>query len=713
MATTWTEYVRQFRNPLLTENRFRRVLVAYQMWRHERSWQSPGQRYGFALGITAVILSIRLLLDTVYPASSPFLFFTLALILSVWFAGLGAGVFTAALTILAVDYFFLPPRYTFFLEGPLQVLEILLFLFQGTVITVLIIIIRYNQYLSQQNAVSLQVSNDHFRALIDGVSDYAIYMIDRKGYILSWSDAAAKIKGYSADEVLGRKISIFYPPEEISAGKPERDLQIAEKLGRLEEECWIIRKDGSAFWASSIITALRDERGTVRGFARVTRDMTERKKAEDTIKHQAYHDALTGLPNRMNLQETLLSTLRWASRHQETVGVIFLDLDRFKSINDTLGHHLGDLLLKEVSTRLGTAVRTQDFVARFGGDEFVIILRGIRHITDTIKVAESILTSLRPSFTLDGQPYHISTSIGISIYPQDGNDVATLLKNADAALYQSKRSGRDMVTFYSKGINAKASHRLNLENELRQALARNQLHITYQPIVTISRGKLVSAEALIRWDHPELGPISPTEFIPIAEDSGLIFSIGDWVIDTVCNQQAIWKKRKLRTVPIAINLSARQFAHSQLVRKIEHTLNSTGIDPKMITVEVTESVAMNDINTAIAKLTAINRLGVTAAIDDFGTGFSSLNYLKQLPITKLKIDRSFLENAPTSSKDMAIIKAIISVGRSLKLKVIAEGIEREDQLNFLRGTHCDWGQGFLFSEALDAQMFEDWLRTGN
>ena len=691
--------------------KWRSLLTAwsnYDGWRQQYHTPTALQRYFFAAFSVVAISGLHVIFGSKLGDRSPFLFYIMAVTASAWYGSISAGLLSLFLSIFAAT----GP----FKSGDTLPLQIIIFSVESTVITILIASLRYTRSLSQERASQLQQNSDQMRALVDGISDYAIYLVDMKGYILSWSDAAAEIQGYREHEVIGRKFSMFYLPEELITGKPEHDLLIATQQGRQEEEGWVSRKDGTTFWANKVITSLPNSNGGVRGFAHVTRDMTERKQAEDLIHHQAHHDGLTGLPNRLYLQENLTSLLKWAGRRSELIGIMFLDLDRFKAINDSLGHQIGDMLLKEVANRLVGVVGRQDMVARLGSDEFVLVMNGVRGSSELARLGNEVVNALHRPLELEGHQLYIQASIGASLYPQDGETAASLIQNADIALYHSKQTKaveRDSVTLYSKNMNANASARLSLESELRQAVGSNQFQIYFQPIFSISKGTTLAAEALIRWQHPTLGLISPGDFIPLAEETGLIIELGNQVVEAVCRQQAEWERAGLTIVPIAVNLSARQFAQNNLHLQIENRLRQYHLDPKALTIEITETVAMQDINSAVHKLNQIAEIGVDCAIDDFGIGFSSLNYLKRLPIAKVKIDKSFIDHCVNDPKDGAIIKAIISMAHTLKLKVVAEGIEENSQLQLLRTAHCDFGQGYLVSRPEPANLFSTRLANAS
>lgn len=439
-------------------------------------------------------------------------------------------------------------------------------------------------------------------------------------------------------------------------------------------------------------------------------EIAERKKKEETIMYQASHDLLTDLPNRMLFMDLLKLELAQARRRSTKVAVLFLDLDRFKSINDTLGHDIGDKLLKEVASRLKAGIRNADTAARIGGDEFNIILADIIHSRDIGDIARKVLEPFHHIFDIDGHTLHATTSIGISIYPEDGEHPETLLKNADIALYHVKQEGGDGFQFYDPSMNTLTVERMILETNLRQTLERGELVLYYQPQVDIKTRKMVCAEALLRWEHPKMGLLEPNRFIPIAEETGFIMVIDDWVLRTVCAQIKAWQTKGLRICCITVNISARQFQNPHLVENVSNILREAQISPDCLDLEVTESMAMSNVERTAARLRELSSMGVHVSIDDFGTGYSSLNYLKRLPIERLKIDKSFVQDIATDPDDRAIISAVTAMAHNMKMKVIAEGVETEDQLSFLVSSGCDEMQGYLFSRPLSAKEFEDLVR---
>ena len=429
------------------------------------------------------------------------------------------------------------------------------------------------------------------------------------------------------------------------------------------------------------------------------------------IEHLAYHDALTGLPNRPLFIDRLIVALAQANRGTQKLAVFFLDLDRFKDINDSLGHSVGDTLLKAVAERIRRCVREGDTVARFGGDEFTLLVPRIDAVEDAAKIAQKIIETLKIPFFIHDRELFVTTSIGISVFPSDGHDPETLVRNADAAMYRAKDQGRDNYQLYAPAMNERALERLALENMLRKALANHELVLFYQPLVELSSRRIVGAEALIRWRHPELGLLSPAHFISVAELSGLIIPIGEWVLRTACRQLKAWQRKFDPELSISINLSARQFQQPDLVGQIRTAIEETGVNPGSVELEITESNAMQNAENTIYSLRELKTLGVRIAMDDFGTGYSSLNYLKRFPIDTLKLDQSFVRDIRTDSSDAAIVSAVISMAHSLHLSVVAEGVETEEQLAFLALQQCDVIQGFLFSEPLCAEDLEPLLAT--
>jgi len=470
------------------------------------------------------------------------------------------------------------------------------------------------------------------------------------------------------------------------------------------------RADGSLLWLRTSKLPLWDREGKVIGVIGTYEDITERKVAEDRVKFLAFYDALTELPNRALLQDRLSKALANARRQKDRVALLFLDLDRFKDTNDSLGHALGDLLLQNVAERLKRCAREQDTVARLGGDEFLIVLTNVKEIADASVAAERFMQAMTAEFVVQGHSLSINCSVGISMFPEHGTDGEILIKNADAAMYSAKESGRNNFRFFTEDMNAQGVERLTLGNGLRLALDKKELFLVYQPQVDIVSGKIIGLEALLRWQHPTLGLVPPDKFIRIAENCGLIVPIGEWVVRTACRQARKWQDEGLPAVSIAINVSAVQFRQEDFCELIRRVLHETGLAPQYLELELTEGLLLANADVTFSVLQELKAMGLTLAIDDFGTGYSNFNYLRQFRVSKLKIDRSFIRDVAVNPDDAAITTAIISMAKSLNLKVIAEGVEDEAQMSFLRAHQCDEIQGYYFSKPLAVDKVADKLR---
>jgi diguanylate cyclase (GGDEF)-like protein len=436
----------------------------------------------------------------------------------------------------------------------------------------------------------------------------------------------------------------------------------------------------------------------------------EKNQADERIEYLASHDSLTDLPNRETFNGLLHEAIDEAHRHDRRFAVLFIDLDRFKVINDSLGHEAGDLLLLEVANRLRGALRATDVVARLGGDEFVVILDQCGEIDGVQRIATALLTALAEPMELAGHECHTTASIGIAMYPTNGSDVQTLTKNADMAMYLAKEDGKNGYRFFSKEVNTQSIERLSLESALRRALERNQFTLNYQPKVDMETGQITGVEALLRWTHPDLGSISPAQFIPLAEETGLIVPIGRWVVKEACAQAMAWQRLGLLPVSMAVNLSPRQFVDEHLLQDVDEALAASGMSPVLLQLEVTESMMMRNVGRALKVLDAIQSRGIRLAIDDFGTGYSSMSLMKHFPIDTIKIDRSFVRDLPQDAEDQAIAQAIISMGKALGMTVVAEGVENAEQEAFLRAHGCDEMQGFLISKPVPARQMAELLR---
>ncbi len=534
-----------------------------------------------------------------------------------------------------------------------------------------------------------------------------VYRTTPEGTFLDCNDSFARIFGYeSREEVLSHPAGDFYrSPEDRSASLH----RLLERQTLTNHEQCLRRKDGGLVWVLENATLVEEPDGPV--IEGTVIDITERKRAEEQVKHLAFHDALTGLPNRLLFNDRLNVAVVQAHRTQQRLATLFLDLDRFKVINDSLGHSVGDELLRRVAERVTGCVREGDTVARLGGDEFTVLVPHIALEEDAAKIAHKILEVVRLPFFIDQRELFVTTSIGVAIYPTDGQDAETLVRNADTAMYRAKDQGRDNCQLYAPAMNSRALERLSLEGRLRQALHHEELVLVFQPLVDLRTGAIRGAEALLRWRHPTLGIIPPAEFIPLAEISGLIVPIGQWVLRTACAQVRAWHEAGFPHLSIAVNLSSRQFQQTELVRQVTEALAQSGLQADALDLEITESNAMQNAEISISTLGSLKDLGVSLSMDDFGTGYSSLNYLKRFPIDRIKIDQSFVRDVTHDADAASIAAAVIALAHSLQLTVVAEGVETEEQLAFLRRNRCDEMQGYLFSAPIAAAEFGQLLRS--
>jgi diguanylate cyclase (GGDEF)-like protein len=480
-----------------------------------------------------------------------------------------------------------------------------------------------------------------------------------------------------------------------------------------ELELETVRPDGNTGWIMARGAPQRDAYGDIVALCGIAQDITDRKLVEKRVQFLAYYDSLTGLPNRTLLQDRLAQAIAGAHRRNEHAAVLFLDLDRFKIINDSLGHGVDDLLLKSVAERLKRQTRDQDTVCRMGGDEFIVVLSTIRDQAEAAIVAGRIVCAMDADFVIQGRTLKVSCSLGISIYPEHGTDSETLIKNADASMYGAKETGRNRFLFFTKEMNAKVLERSILEHDLRLAIERNEIFLMYQPQAEIRTGKIVGLEALVRWQHPVLGLVQPDKFIHVAENSGLILPIGDWVLRSACSQSHDWQAEGLPPVTVAVNVSPMQVHQENFREHVQQALSETGIAPQYLELELTESLLTKNATVMFSVLNEMKKMGVKLAIDDFGTGYSSLSQLRQFPVGKLKIDRSFIRDVETSPDAAVIATAVISLAKTLNLKVIAEGVETEGQLAFLRSHDCDEMQGYYFSRPLLGEDIPELLRSNS
>ena len=541
-----------------------------------------------------------------------------------------------------------------------------------------------------------------------------MWIFDRQTLaFLTVNEAAIHHYGYSREEFLSMTIKDIRPAEDIPAlldyrVRADHEQQVS---GVCNTGVWRHRKKDGTLILVEITWSHVVYNGKDAGLV-LAHDITQRKLAEERLQHLAHHDGLTDLPNRLLFMDRLgqsLSRVRW---HKRLVAVLFLDLDHFNRINDTLGHDTGDLLLKAVAQRLSSCVREGDTVARIAGDEFTIILSDVAQAEDVPKVTQKIVDTIANPFVVAGRELFVTTSMGISLFPNDGQDGQTLLKNANAAMYRAKEQGRNHYQHYSPAMNVRTLERLALENSLRHALERKELLLHYQPRVDLETGQIMGVEALLRWQYPNLGLVPPNQFIPLAEETGLIIPIGEWVLRTACQQNKLWQTMGLLPIRVAVNLSPRQFEKKDFVKTVAKVLKDTDLDPHYLELELTESLIMKSAETSITTLRQLNAMGIQISIDDFGTGYSSLSYLRRFPIQALKIDQSFVRDITTDPDDSVIVTAMIILAHSLKLKVIAEGVETKEQLDFLRSLKCHEMQGYYFSRPLPEDEVTRLLATG-
>ena len=570
--------------------------------------------------------------------------------------------------------------------------------------------------LEQENEtfqLKLEQSEKWYRYLVDNSPDI-IYTLDASGCFRFLSNRVETLLGYEKDELIGQHYTGIIFEEDIDRAKFIFNERRTGSRASTDVELRLKCKNGGTVihFENRFITIELNSMGMYveshaetgakfAGTYGVAKDISDRKKAEETIYHQAYHDLLTGLPNRLLFKDRLNLAMAQAKRSRQKLAVMFLDLDRFKVVNDSLGHVVGDQLLQSVANRLGKCVREGDTLARLGGDEFTLLLPLVLHQEAAANTAQKILNVLARPFFIAGQDHHFSASIGIAIYPDDGDSVDSLIKNADIAMYHVKDLGRNNYAFFTQVKNTAYSDRLSLESDLRKAIINNELELYYQPQVNTMTGGIVGMEALIRWNHPLRGLLYPADFIPLAEETGLVSVIGEWVLQTACIQSRSWQAAGMLPIRMSVNLSAHQIEQQNFLEMMVQLLKDTGLASQHLEIEITESAMMKDIEKTQDKLRQLAALGVRISVDDFGTGYSSLSYLKNLPIHSIKIDQSFIRDIAAGETETSIVTAMIQIAKGLKLRLIAEGVETDYQLAFLRSNHCEECQGFLFSRPVN------------
>ena len=562
---------------------------------------------------------------------------------------------------------------------------------------------------------ALFIEKERAQVTLNSIGD-AVLSTDISGNVTYLNHAAESLTGWSREEALRRPVAEVFQIIDGATRQPARNpMELAVQQNKtvgLTANCILIRPDGLECAIEDSAAPIHDRRGQVTGAVIVFHDVTAARAMSFRMSHLAQHDSLTDLPNRLLLNDRLTRAIASARRNGNRLAVLFVDLDRFKDINDSLGHAIGDKLLQSVAERLVARVRNSDTVSRPGGDEFVVLLSELEHPEDAAVCAKKMLTALTAPHRIAQHDVHVTVSIGVSTYPEDGQDAETLVKSADTAMYQAKENGRNNYEFFRQDMNIRAVERQSLEGSLSRALERHEFVLHYQPKINLEKGAITGAEALIRWLHLDRGLIPPAQFVPIAEDTGLLLPIGQWVLHEACRQARAWLDAGLRPVPVAVNISAVEFRDKGFLEGVRAILKDTRLEPRYLELELTESVLMQHAESSASVLQALKTMGVQLAVDDFGTGYSSLSYLRRFPIDTLKVDRSFVRQITADADDAIIASAVISMGKSLKLRVVAEGVETREQLAFLQDQRCDEGQGYYFSRPVVAEQFAKLLGTG-
>ena len=552
------------------------------------------------------------------------------------------------------------------------------------------------------NEYELQLSNSVFRH-----SSQGILISDAENRILRVNHAFTEITGYTIDDVLGLK-----PQQVLSSGRHDREFYetLWEELlgaGEWQGEIWDRRKSGEHFPASHHISLVKDDEHQITQYISIFDDITEKKRAEQNIQYLAHYDQLTNLPNRSLFNDRLEHSLARAKRRESLIALLFIDLDRFKYVNDTLGHDAGDLLLMTMASRMKETLREQDTLARLGGDEFTVILEDLAATEDAQLVAEKIIAELSTPLEINGHPVVIGGSIGISLFPDHGDSGEMLIKQADIAMYKAKEGGRNQYQYFDASLTDNTAGKFYLEGKMRRALENEEFSVVYQPQVNIANHRIIGAEALVRWNDPERGLVSPIEFIPLAEETGLVVPLGEWVLREACRGAKQWLDLGLHDIQVSVNVSARQLTDGELYATVKRALDDSGLPVELLELEITESAVMTHTEQAIAELVALGELGVSLALDDFGTGYSSLSYLKRLPVDRVKIDRAFIKDMHINQDDAAIVDTIIAMTKTLGLRVIAEGVELAEHIDYVKEGHCREVQGYFYSKPLP---FEDFVQ---
>jgi diguanylate cyclase (GGDEF)-like protein/PAS domain S-box-containing protein len=566
----------------------------------------------------------------------------------------------------------------------------------------------------KSNEEKLFDEKERAQVTLDCIGD-AVICTDLNGNITFLNLVAERLTGWSLLESAGKPMAEAFQIVDGATRKttpdPMEKSVVQNRSGNLPVNCILIRRDGHEVYIEDSVAPIHDRAGNVTGSVLVFRDVSTAHALAAQIAHLAEHDSLTDLPNRLLLNDRLEQAIAMAARLHDKLAVLFLDLDGFKHINDSLGHPTGDMLLQSVAKRLRDCVRAPDTISRQGGDEFIVLLRTLHTPEDAIVATNRILKAVAVPHSIEHRELHVSASIGVSLYPDDGQDAETLIKNADTAMYQAKESGRHGYKFFMPEMNIRAVERQSIEQDLRSALERNEFTLNYQPKINLKTGEVTGVEALIRWNHPVRGMVPPLQFIPVAEDCGLILPIGAWVLREACTQSRAWTDAGLPPMTMAVNISAAQFRSEGFLEQKFEIMSEVGIDPQFLEVEITESVLMKHTDVAATTLRALRDKGVRVSVDDFGTGYSSLSYLRKFPLDSLKIDQSFVRQITPKPEDAGIVSAIISMGQGLNLRVIAEGVETVEDLAFLKAHNCDEAQGYLFSRPIPASAMVRWLES--